>query len=612
MILNEELTNQLQLLASISEDATSLFDTFEVPDDLRNKFDKLSKDALALKSEDTPVGVGEYRNYRFSHLLVKRFRKYGEYGSGDSYAGLYTKDVDMLFLLGDNGSGKSSMFDAAEYLFTSEIGEAAYRNIEKNAFASREDRQPDIIAEGEKWEYGISDNTDTISEIMTLPLPNFFISENSIYRAGKMIDGENFYPYICELLGIGSLWRIAVSKDVDDLVEVLIKRESENKVDENTLKLLRNKTSDYFNRKKKWSKDEVKSLVVDLGQFLDEAKKAEVDSNYDNADDLFQKIKNRVSPFVKNIYLKYWKQFQDKVDRTSAHTHITSTTLRDMVIQQYKGVETGNATMGRKVRMTNKEMIHGIIISLQLDLEVIHRLSSTNELVQEIKKISQKYSGSSTKTYSDEQIQSAKQFVNSIMTIKTGILLGIEMLVNEYIDDDFQKIITCLFNDYHFSDNEVPEISGVANNSVGFTVNGMSVVKYFNTFRFRMFFIILQTSVCLRLMQKNRVLFPIMIDDIFYANDFHNKMQLSGFFDVVKKYCERNFTKENMPQIIFFSHDEQLVTSISQISNLKGDNICYGRIIKTDNIDKLTSTRCEDAHGRQYYNIYIKIFNNKL
>ena len=611
MVLNEELISQLQLLASISEDATSLFDTFDVPDDLRNKFDKLSNDALVLKGKDVPAEVGECRNYRFSHLLVKHFRKYSEYGSGDSYAGLNTKDVDMLFLLGDNGSGKSSMFDAAEYLFTSEIGEAAYRNIDKSAFASREDRQPDIIAEGEKWEYGISGNTDNISEIMTLPLPNFFISENSIYRAGKMIDGENFYPYICELLGIGSLWRIAVSKDVDDLVEVLIKRESENTIDENTLKLLRNKTSEYFKRKKKWSNEEVKSLVVDLGQFLDEAKKAEVDSNYDYAVDLFKRIKNRVAPYVKNIYLKHWQQFQDEVDRTSAHTPSISTTIKDIVIQQFKAVETG-AAMGRNVRKTNQDMIHGIIISLQSDLDTIHRLSSTNELIQEIKKISQKYAGSSTKTYSETQKQSAQQFVDAIHNIQTGILAGIEELVNEYIDDDFKNMITCLFSDYHFSDNEVPEISVITNNRVGFTVNGVSVVKYFNTFRFRMFFIILQTAVCLRLMQKNNVLFPIMIDDIFYANDFHNKMQLSGFFDVVKKYCERNFTKENMPQIIFFSHDEQLVTSISQMSNLKGDNICYGRIIKTDNIDKLTSTRCEDAHGRQYYNIYIKIFNNKI
>lgn len=611
MVLNEELISQLQLLASISEDATSLFDTFDVPDDLRNKFDKLSNDALVLKGKDVPAEVGECRNYRFSHLLVKHFRKYSEYGSGDSYAGLNTKDVDMLFLLGDNGSGKSSMFDAAEYLFTSEIGEAAYRNIDKSAFASREDRQPDIIAEGEKWEYGISGNTDNISEIMTLPLPNFFISENSIYRAGKMIDGENFYPYICELLGIGSLWRIAVSKDVDDLVEVLIKRESENTIDENTLKLLRNKTSEYFKRKKKWSNEEVKSLVVDLGQFLDEAKKAEVDSNYDYAVDLFKRIKNRVAPYVKNIYLKHWQQFQDEVDRTSAHTPSISTTIKDIVIQQFKAVETG-AAMGRNVRKTNQDMIHGIIISLQSDLDTIHRSSSTNELIQEIKKISQKYAGSSTKTYSDTQKKSAQQFVDAIHNIQTGILAGIEELVNEYIDDDFKNMITCLFTDYHFSDNEVPEISVITNNRVGFTVNGVSVVKYFNTFRFRMFFIILQTAVCLRLMQKNKVLFPIMIDDIFYANDFHNKMQLSGFFDVVKKYCERNFTKENMPQIIFFSHDEQLVTSISQMSNLKGDNICYGRIIKTDNIDKLTSTRCEDAHGRQYYNIYIKIFNNKI
>ena len=611
MVLNEELISQLQLLASISEDATSLFDTFDVPDDLRNKFDKSSKDALELMGEEIPVEVSEYRNYRLSHLLVKYFRKYGRYGGGDSYAGLYTKDIDMLFLLGDNGSGKSSMFDAAEYLFTNEIGEAAYRNIEKSAFASREDCQPDIIAVGEKWEYGISENTDNISEIMTLPLPNFFISENSIYRAGKMIDGENFYPYICELLGIGSLWRIAVSKDVDDLVEVLIKRESENTVDDNTLKLLRNKTSEYFKRKKKWSNEEVKSLVVDLGQFLDEAKKAEVDSNYDNAVDLFKRIKNRVAPCVKNIYLKHWQQFQDEVDRTSAHTPSISTTIKDIVIQQFKAVETG-AAMGRNVRKTNQDMIHGIIISLQSDLDTIHRSSSTNELIQEIKKISQKYAGSSTKTYSDTQKKSAQQFVDAIHNIQTGILAGIEELVNEYIDDDFKNMITCLFSDYHFSDNEVPEISVITNNRVGFTVNGVSVVKYFNTFRFRMFFIILQTAVCLRLMQKNKVIFPIMIDDIFYANDFHNKMQLSGFFDVVKKYCERNFTKENMPQIIFFSHDEQLVTSISQMSNLKGDNICYGRIIKTDNIDKLTSTRCEDAHGRQYYNIYIKIFNNKI
>lgn len=610
MRLIEELNNHLHSLASLNRDTNSIFDTFDVPKDLREKYVKLSQDALSLLDENQDESKPEIKNYRLSQLLVKHFRKYGEYGGNGGYAGLDTDGIDMLFLLGDNGSGKSSIFDAAEFMFSDDIGEAAYRNIEKQSFASRGEKKSEIIAVLDNGDIIKKENVSNISAINALSLTNFFISEQSIYKAGKMIDGDNFFPYICELLGISALWNFVVSRDLDDIREYLNKQQSGHNDNEEILNSIKNQLEDYFSHKEKWETNEIIKLKELIKQFISEAENLYKDKQYSAIPSLFKKIKDNFSPYLEKPFMEEWSQLINEVEQqyVAEYTKVIKDRVISGLSKELTEGEANNEGVMDDVEHLNKR----IIDALQSVDSKLNEMSSSEKYLDEIKKLAKHYSDSVSRNYTKDQNESVDKFLFSINAIKEGMQSGIEKMVNEYIDDDFKKIINNLFSEeYHLSEDEPPKITNSQYCRINITVNGVSVTKYFNTFRFRMFFIIFQTAVCLRMMKKNNVLFPIMIDDIFYANDYHNKMELKGFFEVVMDNCNENFKDGPKPQIIFFSHDEQLITSISQIRKLNTCNCRFGRILKNISIDKLSSMKKTAKNGEEYYNIYINIFNSK-
>ena len=143
------------------------------------------------------------------------------------------------------------------------------------------------------------------------------------------------------------------------------------------------------------------------------------------------------------------------------------------------------------------------------------------------------------------------------------------------------------------------------------TVNGVPANRYFNTFRFRLLFIVLQTSLCLRLMKFTKVSFPIFFDDIFYANDYNNKQELVKFFRVLSEQSE-DISKDGIPfQYLFFSHDEQLVYALSNDKDTKKIADKYCRILDVNTINIAESIHDQDTYEGQtilFKNVYVQIF----
>ena len=61
----------------------------------------------------------------------------------------------------------------------------------------------------------------------------------------------------------------------------------------------------------------------------------------------------------------------------------------------------------------------------------------------------------------------------------------------------------------------------------------ISVKKHFNTFRFHLFNTILNMAFSFAVMEKLKVKLPIMLDDIFYASDFHNRRNIKHFVKAI-------------------------------------------------------------------------------
>ena len=95
----------------------------------------------------------------------------------------------------------------------------------------------------------------------------------------------------------------------------------------------------------------------------------------------------------------------------------------------------------------------------------------------------------------------------------------------------------------------------------------ISVKKHFNTFRFHLFNTILNMAFSFAVMEKLKVKLPIMLDDIFYASDFHNMRNIKHFVKAIltayKSIFENGKDNSEQPdkigsklQLVIFTHDE--------------------------------------------------------
>lgn len=538
MLLSKELKEQLNGLASFMENVKALLDAVNLSENLKKSFQDLCDNALKLKSdaEDVQKNNGYY-DFRLNHLLVKNFRKYGSYEDEDLYTGLYALGAQMLYLLGNNGSGKSSMFNAAEYIFTKDISEARYRcyaNLKQ--YIRHEDKEPVVKAfmkNGAKIELG---STDGIGALSMLPLSSFFISEYSIYKTGNKIKDVDFLPYICELLGIGSLYDFAFGKVVEDVISNLESIQTcQNESDETVVNNLKAAIDDYCKG----------------GSGNDEGSS--------NAEDT-----NEVAPSVQLV-------------------------------------EIGGRLVLRKIDEMSGKLSNTITGETEPNSSLFENVVKAAAELLKVRKVK-------VNNVSEEDVKTS---IEQLKLLKDNITTGIVHYVNEIVDDEFKDMVNRLFDRYSITDGEKPEIHNIEGKVMHITSNGVSVVKYFNTFRFRMFFLIMQTACCLKLMKKYKVLFPIFMDDIFYANDYHNKAQLKGFFEVVLKYVADNFADNSRPQLIFFSHDEQIILSLQQSKKTEVGNIRFGKVLSVSDLSHIESTKQDIKleKGRiSYHNIYIEIF----
>lgn len=152
---------------------------------------------IELQPMPKPSGESHFRNLIFQNLLIKNFRKYGE-TIDKQYLGLKFQDSNVrqdsnvehapqrsiYVLLGDNGSGKSSLFDAMEYLCTGQVSEAVYRKIEKKKFVQHDSSaEMEIEISTLSQDLSLATNSSLLAEI---DLRRFFFTENSI------MDSSNF------------------------------------------------------------------------------------------------------------------------------------------------------------------------------------------------------------------------------------------------------------------------------------------------------------------------------------------------------------------------------------------------------------------------------------
>ncbi|MDD6826556.1 MAG: AAA family ATPase [Oscillospiraceae bacterium] len=617
MHLNNELSAKLNELLSLIEKTRNFIDVIGIPEDLKRDFSNYAVrlgDIVNSASDSTTSDVAPISDFRLKSLLVRNFRKYGVLSEdADAYFGMEMTDSELMVLLGENGSGKSSIFNAAEYLFTGRIGEAEYRDYDVSSYFKRGDSSCEIIAFTKNDMKIKSGETVTPKELRAIPLSHFFISENSIYKSGKMIDGENFLPYFCELLGLGDVYRFVNGRpgEGDSVLERVcqqIESKMMNLASNHDLVLdeLKDATRDFQRSVAEQDKVELRNRLATLEGIYKEWQSLSTETL-----DINEQLK-KVNRFA-NLYLvpefREWITFSKDLKAQLPNTSGKSRTFKEALDRQkaISSFDKEKAFGNMKTKLIRlidniKKMLSqthpDIVLQRIIDLSLQYARLRDNQLPDGLK--------------DEVVIDSIFGVPSQLRAIGNSLIIGLEMYVSEFVDEKFRSFIISLFNDSFLASGETITIGSLENHTIRIDVNGVSINKYFNTFRYRLFFLIMQTAVCLRLMEQNKVVFPIMLDDIFYANDYHNKTELCKFFKVVVDVKGWMFEDNIRPQIIFLSHDEQIVMTMHQKDWEFNGKVEYGKLLNISNIEKIemTQRKVKDDSGAtfKYHNIYIPIY----
>lgn len=205
--------------------------------------------------------------------------------------------------------------------------------------------------------------------------------------------------------------------------------------------------------------------------------------------------------------------------------------------------------------------------------------------------------------------------IRQLEQVHDALKSSLSALLQEYLDADFKQLIEDTLKPF-IEDTESLKIEKVESGAVlsdfgiQISVNDVSVNKYFNTFRFRLFSLCLLSAFNFKAMKQSKFLFPFVFDDIFYANDYKNKTLLYRFFEVLSQGAKTFLGNENCLQLIFFTHDEQFMNTLF----LKKAPFAFAtmaRLLDCRYVKSWFNGNYSDDGGIRYYTVLGEFKRNK-
>lgn len=588
-----------------------------------------------------PSGESHFRNLIFQNLLIKNFRKYGE-TTDKQYLGLKFQDSNVehvpqrsiYVLLGDNGSGKSSLFDAMEYLCTGQVSEAVYRKIEKKKFVQHDSSaEMEIEISTLSQDLSLATNSSLLTEI---DLRRFFFSENSIMDSSNfksleaVEDGisdndDNWYDFFAYAIGLDK-----------DFVDFIYDQKSDSLFERLCLFLERIKkmmTTD--------SHGEVQSfeqLLIDKATFPSDKEKKRLIEFRDGLNDILaalnqnsidiNKIKNEIDTVIElsvrsliriqkiQALRDFQRQLNDLFPNNrqsgKASSEPLSLSKKDMDKSSKRPDEHQVDTQAIKPKLISllQETVNRLNTVIDssvsnFDLSSIINIKHQIEARQHVREQLTFY------TLTPEAIN---DLLLKLQEFRDNAKKEINQAIREIIDSEFKRSIEKMFHHIFLFAKEtfLFDISHIADERISVTVNGLSVHKYFNTFRYRLFYLTIQAAINLAKMKREQFSFPMVLDDIFYANDYKNKRQLFHFFNVLKDEAKRLLP--TLPfQLIFFTHDDQLFSTLHRNKEWSQDlDVNFSRLIDYDEFRQIESQYVKVSEIKKYFNLHISLYDNGL
>ena len=572
--------------------AKAIFNRFNKAGQIREEEFKSSR---LLNTPDDSTPLGDYnpakiergeKDFRFLHLYLKTVRKF----PGDKHYGLSFCRIgdegsipESTLLLGRNGTGKTSIFDTMEYLFTYNASAANKMGFKSDdalkdylPYAGKHINDIAIGVQTRENNFTFFPKKDDLpaDDVRQLCLKPFFCSE---YDVDKLI-AERLNRFIYEQMGYGLVMNI-IEKLENEMKEAISLHTNSPAVSPEEIEFQLNELDKdigmfqdlrtYFiylvvgvnsNQITKECLDALKGLLnrsLSINNVLDKLFPYENDLIIDIfGENTFTELYTELEKSVRNaqiainptIQKSEWDRQKETLDRLQRFRRCLRIII-DNLLTETPNVETSIRRYDSFIRE-------------KIDTK-IRRYDSFIQKKIDTKKAKEDQARDSRFTANEETYN---KFLTSLKDKVYGTI--------DYHTRDAREIINEVMKIFAMEDEEMSFSFNKDNGTFDMkitlnTPQGKSIPfppeKYLNTFRYKLYCMTLKVAIAFAMKKFYQMNFPIVIDDIFYSSDFTYRGMVRRYFRMLfEKHKELFPEPKNELQVIFLSHDEVIIEAASR------------------------------------------------
>lgn len=461
-----------------------------------------------------------------------------------------------LFLVGGNGTGKSSVYSALELHYTGFCSHAKEMGCRLEDYLTYGlNRINGIQAESVSLGVVRKDLNSEVRQNLKSFVPvcstsSMFCSDYDVEQIRQ--NGNTLYEYILQQLGCGrlSFYYSCVTELLKTLDTFLVGL----KPSDDTLSV------SGFNS--------VIQQFFHLSSNADELKECKQYSEPQNISDRLDGVKHLDNP---KLFVKEWGELEKLQKSQNAAAPVVGALVQSLVSNQkeyesrihtlsilyaeYKNILLSKESMRNDEKYPDEE---SVLLALAEDL---------------MKRKTEMQDRESQSLVDSNTVQNMENQKVVLENIKDLIRKTKQQIVQSFSSEfrkDFQDILV------EFSDNGETFSLDVASNSIKLNIHvptedGDFITdpyEYFNSFRFKLFCITLKIILSFYWMKRNKTIVPFVIDDVFNANDFNNGLKLQQYVYQIYKWYDMKLVKESHCQIPFqlvmFTHDDLMLSAFKK------------------------------------------------